>query len=242
MLDKFLGYVRRHHVALLALFISLGGVSYAATQLPKNSVGSKQLKKNAVTAKKIRKNAVNSKKVKDRSLLARDFKPGQLPQGPRGETGPAGPPGPLLPEIPGQVLNKRGGSVIISKNMTSYTPLLDAKVTLDAPKDGYVLAMVSAHFYPFVATVVGTCAPEVAIRHGDRISSSRLAHFTTGETDKTFRAVTVVDTLPVTKGENLFEVVRRNNPSIGDTCDSAIMISGTNLNILWVPKGESAWD
>ncbi|MCB0920610.1 MAG: hypothetical protein KDC08_02210, partial [Actinobacteria bacterium] len=61
-------------ISLLALFIATSGASYAALQIPKNSVGTKQLKKNAVT----------SKKVKDRSLLAKDFKNGQLPAGPQG--------------------------------------------------------------------------------------------------------------------------------------------------------------
>ena len=37
-------------VALLALFIALGGGSYAAVALPKGSVGGRQLKKNAVTS------------------------------------------------------------------------------------------------------------------------------------------------------------------------------------------------
>ncbi|HYQ79030.1 MAG TPA: hypothetical protein VEP91_07985 [Solirubrobacterales bacterium] len=67
-------------VACLALFIALGSGAYAATQLPKNSVGSKQIKKNAV----------NSAKVKDRSLKAVDFKEGQLPAGPQGPQGPKG--------------------------------------------------------------------------------------------------------------------------------------------------------
>lgn len=75
-------------VAIVALIVALGGTSYAAINLPKNSVGTRQLKNKAVTAKKLRKNAVNSAKVKDRSLLAKDFKKGQLP---RGATGPAGP-------------------------------------------------------------------------------------------------------------------------------------------------------
>jgi hypothetical protein len=61
-------------VASLALFLALGGVSYAAVTLPKNSVGSKQIKSNAVT----------SSKVKDGSLLGKDFKAGQLPTGPKG--------------------------------------------------------------------------------------------------------------------------------------------------------------
>jgi hypothetical protein len=50
-------------VAVLALFIALGGSAYAATQLKKNSVGTKQLKKNAV----------NGSKVKDQSLTGKDI-------------------------------------------------------------------------------------------------------------------------------------------------------------------------
>jgi hypothetical protein len=75
-------------VACLALGIALGGTSVAAIQaLPKNSVGTRQLKKNAVI----------SSKVKNRSLLAVDFKAGQLPAGPQGPAGPGGPAGPAGP-------------------------------------------------------------------------------------------------------------------------------------------------
>jgi hypothetical protein len=76
-------YLRRHHVALLALFLALGGTSYAAFKLPRNSVGTAQLKKGAVIASK----------VKAHSLLASDFRSGQLPAGPRGSQGPQGAPG-----------------------------------------------------------------------------------------------------------------------------------------------------
>jgi hypothetical protein len=55
-------------VALIALFVALGGVSYAAISLPANSVGTRQLKKNAVTATKIKANAVNGSKVAANSL------------------------------------------------------------------------------------------------------------------------------------------------------------------------------
>jgi hypothetical protein len=80
----FIRYVRRHHVALLALFVALGGTSYAAVQPPANSVGTKQIKKNAVT----------SAKVKNGSLRSADFAAGQLPAGAAGRAGPAGPAGP----------------------------------------------------------------------------------------------------------------------------------------------------
>lgn len=51
-------------VSSIALFVALGGASYAATHLPKNSVGAKQLKKNAVTNSKIKKGAVTTAKIK----------------------------------------------------------------------------------------------------------------------------------------------------------------------------------
>lgn len=51
-------------VATIALFIAVGGASaFAATQLAKNSVGSKQLKKNSVTAVKIKNGAVTGSKL-----------------------------------------------------------------------------------------------------------------------------------------------------------------------------------
>jgi hypothetical protein len=61
-------------MSTLAVIIALGGASaFAATQLAKNSVGSKQIKKNAVTAAKIKKNAVIGAKVKDHSLTGQDI-------------------------------------------------------------------------------------------------------------------------------------------------------------------------
>jgi hypothetical protein len=81
-------------VAVIALVGSLGGTSYAAASLAKNSVGTGQLKPSAVKVADIANNAVTSNKVKNGSLLAVDFKAGQLPQGPAGPAGPAGIAGP----------------------------------------------------------------------------------------------------------------------------------------------------
>jgi hypothetical protein len=83
MATGFLRFVRSNTIALLALFIALGGTTYAATALPANSVGAKQLKKNAVTPVKIKAsavtnakigaNAVTGAKVKDDSLTGADI-------------------------------------------------------------------------------------------------------------------------------------------------------------------------
>jgi hypothetical protein len=82
-------------VALLALFVALGGGSYAALQIPRGSVGTNQLKNGAVTSPKVRNN----------SLLVRGFNRSarsqlQGPQGARGAQGPAGAQGPGGPQGP----------------------------------------------------------------------------------------------------------------------------------------------
>ncbi len=74
-----LAYLRRHHIGLLAL----GGTSYAAAKLPKNSVGSTQIRSGAVTQSKLEKSV--------QSKLAKAGAAG--PQGPRGDTGGQGPQG-----------------------------------------------------------------------------------------------------------------------------------------------------
>jgi hypothetical protein len=73
-------------VSLVALFVALGGTTYAATSLPKSSVGTAQLKNGAVTKTKINKKTISALK-------------GQRgPQGAPGATGAAGQPGPPGPK------------------------------------------------------------------------------------------------------------------------------------------------
>lgn len=63
----------------IAVFLVLGGATaFAASQLAKNSVGSKQLKKNAVTAAKIKKNAVTTAKIKNNAVTGAKVKDGSL--------------------------------------------------------------------------------------------------------------------------------------------------------------------
>lgn len=86
-------------MATVAVFIALGGVSYAAVTLPKNSVGGAQIKRNAVTGSDVRNSSLTGADVKNASLTASDFK-GGLPRGEKGEpgaAGPAGSPGPAGP-------------------------------------------------------------------------------------------------------------------------------------------------
>jgi hypothetical protein len=83
MLTKLRARLRRPSpataIAVIALFVALGGTGYAALKLPSNSVGTKQLKNNAVTGAK----------VKNGSLAAADFG-GTLPAGAKGDKGDPG--------------------------------------------------------------------------------------------------------------------------------------------------------
>jgi hypothetical protein len=134
-------YLRRHHVALLALVIALGGTSYAAVQLPNNSVGTKQLRAKAVTPAKL------SKKVRAQLEAAGLPGPAGAP-GPQGDPGPKGDPG-AKGETgekgdPGPTSGGVGG-INTTINPTSGTPLLNT-ATVTLPRTGKVLVLVMGTF------------------------------------------------------------------------------------------------
>jgi hypothetical protein len=114
-------------VSTLCLFIVLGGSSYAAITLGRNSVGSKQIARNAVKASETARKSVGSAEVIDRSLLAKDFRRGQLPAGARGPTGPAGDAGPAGPPGPTRGATSAGleavpsGGLVGVVNNTSHS-------------------------------------------------------------------------------------------------------------------------
>ena len=90
---RFRRYIAQHHLALIALFVALGGTSYAAVvvtgkQVKNSSLTGVDVKNESLTGADIKK--LTGKDVTDGSLAAADFGAGQLPAGPQG---PAGPPG-----------------------------------------------------------------------------------------------------------------------------------------------------
>ncbi len=62
-MTRTIGFLKSNAIALAALFIALGGTSYAAVAIPRNSVGSRQLRKAAVTSSKIRSGAITPGKL-----------------------------------------------------------------------------------------------------------------------------------------------------------------------------------
>jgi hypothetical protein len=115
---SILRYVRRHHVALLALFVALGGTSVAATNalVPRNSVASPQIVNGSLlkvdfankTIKALKGNrgprgldgAEGATGAKGPSGPASTLPGPQGPPGARGATGQQGPPG-AVSTVPG---------------------------------------------------------------------------------------------------------------------------------------------
>jgi hypothetical protein len=75
-------------VSVIALFVALGGSSYAAIK-----VTGKNVQDSSLTGRDVKNSSLTTSDVKNKSLLAADFKPGQLlggAQGPKGDTGAKG--------------------------------------------------------------------------------------------------------------------------------------------------------
>ena len=119
-------------VSVIALVVALGGTSYAAFSLPRNSVGSGQLKTGAVTGRK----------VKGHSLLAADFKAGQLPRGPQGAKGNTGAQGPQGPKGDTGIAGSAGisGYEIVEGTAMSVPAGASAGASATCPADKKVLS------------------------------------------------------------------------------------------------------
>jgi Chaperone of endosialidase len=62
------GWMRSNALWVVAILVALSGTSFAASRLPKNSVGTRQLKNGAVGTRQLRNRAVTAQKVKNGSL------------------------------------------------------------------------------------------------------------------------------------------------------------------------------
>jgi hypothetical protein len=139
MSSRMVGHIRRNTVGYVALFVALGGTSYAAVALPAGSVHSSQLANGAVTHAKLATFSVGPGNLVKRSLTGADFKPGALRNAlgngkATGRTGPAGPTGPKGPAgrdgSAGVVMRAHGtGGVTAPHGASADAPLSGATWT-----------------------------------------------------------------------------------------------------------------
>lgn len=154
-----MSFLRRHLtyanvVASLALFLALGGAAFAATQLPRNSVGTGQLKPEAVTSGKIAKKTRNQ------------LRGATGPQGPQGKTGKAGAKGatgargatgatgakgangtdgtgPAFEVFATGKAIGTGSTTIASQNLGAGAYVISANVVVEGPAEATVLCLLN---------------------------------------------------------------------------------------------------
>jgi hypothetical protein len=70
-----LGYLRRHHAGLLALFIALSGTSYAVSTRP---IGSSDIRNNSITTRDVRNNSLKGTDLRNGTIGSDDLRDGTV--------------------------------------------------------------------------------------------------------------------------------------------------------------------
>ena len=167
MLRGVISYLRRHHLALLALFVALGGTAAATTALvPRNSVGTRQ-----VINGSLQKADLSKKTVK--LLKGNRGAPGA--PGLRGAQGPTGLTGPPATRLWAMVTS--AGALARGSGVVSVTP---------GSTGSYVVVFnqnVSACGYLAQLADTGTGAPALGqVATGLRSDNPNAVQVTTGST------------------------------------------------------------
>jgi hypothetical protein len=123
-------HLRDNAVAYSALFIALGGTSYAAASLPRNSVGSTQLKNNAVTSAKVKNGSLETSDMTRAAIASM--------RGNTGPAGPAGPPGSTGPQGAAGAQGPKGDKGDAGAPALTFTGWSRGTVTGAMPADGVV--------------------------------------------------------------------------------------------------------
>jgi len=179
-------------ISLLALLVALGGTTYAATSLPKNSVGTAQIKNGAVTKTKINKKTIAA------------LKGNRGPQGPpglngtngtngsNGTNGTNGQPGP-----PGIAFVT--STVAASETTTSTTPTDLAtpgpSVTVTVPASGLIEVFAEVEINGGASTGVVTLEEDGSVLQGQSFNCG-IASLTGGILDGTASSSAPTGTAP----------------------------------------------
>jgi hypothetical protein len=240
MLRGIAAYVRRHHIALLALFFALGGTAVAASNslLPKNSVGTKQVINGSLAKADLSKKAVTALKGNKGARGIPGAAGPQGPQGAQGAQGPAGAPNPNADTVNGYAASEiaRVAQASTVNRVTGLTLSTLKSVSITAPKAGFVLVTGTFEVY----NPSTTCPCEIHARLRDTVANTDSAHTfdnvgnpaapaTTG-----FANVALSWIFPVTPGVRTFALQGAKYPAA-----ATATLENPVINAIYVPFGAS---
>lgn len=242
-------------IATVALFVALGGGAYAATQLPKNSVGPKQLQDEAVTPPKLSKAAAKSlegERGPKGATGAQGPKGATGAEGPRGPEGPRGDEGPRGPEGPRGLQGESGLQPLVIDATASPLPIDSANHAASfsgttswtaAPNQVGLLAAQGVVKYAFEQESppgpTEVCNVSLAVfDNGTRIGgfSAPFINTVSGSTSfKTYLPEVAESTLGVVQPGITHDITAESIGTPGNKCKSGSVIE--QLRIVVVPAG-----
>jgi hypothetical protein len=163
-------------ISLVALFVSLGGVGYAAVTITgknvkNSSLTGKDVKNSSLTGSDVKNSSLSGSDVKNSSLatsdvkngslLAQDFKSGQLPAGQTGAKGDTGP-----------TFGRSDNNDSCDPSSTTFVPC--AQVATSLPAGGRVLLVATASFHAHTANAQGQC--QLTVDGGTAITTETFGH------------------------------------------------------------------
>jgi hypothetical protein len=180
-------------MATIAVFIALGGSSYAAI-----TITGKNVKNSSLTGRDIKNSSLTTSDVKNRSLLSADFKAGQLPagpQGPKGDKGDTGPPGPTVASV------SSGLDPSASPNNTYGAG------TITTTQSGKILVQGSVSEFTLACSAGGSCNVDLGLRlDGSPIPGSGQSFSGGASTNKQINATTYGLSASVPAGTHTFSL------------------------------------
>lgn len=141
-------------IACIALFVSLGGVSYGVAT---GSIDGREIKDNSVSGTDIRNNSVRSADIRNGTIVARDISSGTR-SALRGQTGPAGSPG-----AKGDKGDTGDTGPTLGRSTSSFCDPSSANyvncgsLTLSLPSAGRVLLTATGSWHAHNANATGNC-------------------------------------------------------------------------------------
>jgi hypothetical protein len=136
--------------ATIALFVALGGSSYAAltitggnirngtvtgSDVKNESVKGRDIDNGTLTGSELKNGSVTSSDIADASLVAADFTAGELPAGPTGPRGPAGPTH-VVARRTDTVLGTSGGAAVAEASCLPGEVAVGGGAGTNGPLDG----------------------------------------------------------------------------------------------------------